>query len=751
MSCGSCVARVERALKSSTLVDHVTVNYATERAAVSLAGRELPPLERDGALKALAEAVVEAGYEVAHASWSDLNQAQQTTPSHTPSPAPEARPSARLNTLALGWRRRFVFGIVAMPAVLLLQMGQAWFELPVGMGRLMTAGAGAVTLLILIFTGRPFFVGALAGLRRRRANMDTLVALGAGVAFCASAVILIEQALDAQMLVGAPVYFDGAAMIVTLISLGKWLEARARGAASASMESLLDLTPLTARVERGGAWQEGVPVEQLKPGDRIAVKPGEAIPADGRVTFGSVYVDESMLTGESTPVTRSAGMEVVAATTNLDGYLEIEVTRTGSHTTLARIVTEVERAQQTRASVQRFADRISAVFVPAILLLALFTAAIWAASSGDITRAAMTAVAVLVVACPCALGLATPTALMVGAARGARRGILIRDADALEIASEIDDIIFDKTGTLTTGELSVRRLIPLSDALDERDLLARLAALERGSEHPIGRAIIKRAAQAEPGDQRFELEDFKALAGFGVEATLDGRRCALGKPSWIKEILPGQTERLDELAREHLGTLVVLAELDGELLGAALLEDTLRPEAAEAVAALIARGHDVWLVSGDSAPVVEALAQQVGISAEHVVAGVLPHEKADMIRDLQRHERKVAMIGDGINDAPALAQADLGIAMGTGADVAIEAAHITLVGRDLNNVVVATALAQATYATIRQNLFWAFAYNVALIPLAATGWMRPGWAAGAMALSSVTVVANALRLRHKSL
>ncbi len=735
MTCASCVARVERALQDTVGVSQAVVNYATERATI-----QSEP-DHDNLEDALIAAVESAGYEA-------FIKAPENTSSRYIEPSqPTERVTDRLEHQASQWRRRFLFGLGLLPAIMLLQMGPMWFDIMLT-GKALTGSlvvTGYLTGVVLWISGRPFFEGAWRGLRHGRANMDTLVALGAGVAFLYSVYVTFDASAHTH------VYHDGAAMIVTLIGLGKWLEVRARGAASASMEALLGLAAKRARVWRDGGWTE-IAVEHVQPGDRLSIKPGETIPVDARITEGTSDINEAMLTGESVPVTRGPGDEIMAATLNVDGHLEAEARRVGQETALARIMQEVERAQQSKADIQRLADRVSAIFVPVILLIALGTLAVWWGVMGaSFAEAIAPAIAVLVVACPCALGLATPTALMVGSSRGARQGVLIREANALERASKLDAILFDKTGTLTTGAMQVTDVMSLVLERSETDVLHMTAALEQGSEHPIAAAVLEHAREVGLDTQNKKPKEFKAVPGHGVQAKVDATRYTLGKPSWVLDELYPDTDRVRiDALRDEGKTVIVLAD-DERVLGAIAVTDGVRDHARATVEALEKQGVEVWLVTGDDERVAEQVAGQVGISPTHTRSQVLPGGKAEIVRELQEKGLVVAMVGDGINDAPALTQADLGIAMGSGADVAMEAADITLVGHDIEHVLWATQLARSTYGTIRQNLFWAFAYNVVLVPIAAAGLLVPAMAAGAMALSSVTVVSNSLRLRRKKL
>lgn len=734
MTCASCVARVERALEQVDGVGEVVVNYATEVATISPAGAPSSELA-----DALADAVRGAGYEVEGIDWGASSR-----PVDEPRSERRDSPGQRRRAEAKEWLRRWGAGALLLPVIIIMQMGPDMFGISLEAG----ADAGRVgllaylTFLVLGFTGRPFFKGAWASAKHGSASMDTLVALGAGVAFLYSLGVWIAGFWG----VSGAVYFESAAMIVTLIGVGKWLESRARGKAGDAIEALLELGAATARVRRGERFEE-IPVASVQVGDVFEVRPGEIIPVDGVVLEGGADIDESMLTGEPVPIQRGVGDEVIGATIDTDGVLLVRATRVGAQTALAKIVAEVERAQTSKADIQRLADRVSAVFVPVILAIASITLLTWGLS-GDWAAGVTASIAVLVVACPCALGLATPTALMVGTGRGAGRGILIREANALERASRLDVVVFDKTGTLTEGKMSVAEVAVATSASMERRELERIAAaLERGSEHPIGVAI------ASLDESDVEVDGFRAHAGAGVSARVDGVEYKLGKPSWILEssrIDEGLSAEIERCYEDAL-TVVLLANSEA-VLAAFALQDELKEEARQVVGALQKQGVQVWMITGDNAATAARVAQLVGIEPEHVRAQVVPSQKSEAIRELRAGgERVVAMVGDGINDAPALAEADLGIAMGSGAHVAMEAADITLVRSDLEGVYEAVMLAQATYNKIRQNLFWAFIYNVLLVPAAASGVLIPMMAAGAMAMSSVSVVSNSLLLTRKKL
>jgi Cu+-exporting ATPase len=614
----------------------------------------------------------------------------------------------------------------------------------------------ALATPVQFYVGRQYYQGAFKAIRNKSANMDVLVALGSSTAYFYSVSVLIG-------LLPGFLYFETAAVIITLIVLGKYLEARAKGRTSEAIRELIGLQANTARVVKQGTEIE-IPIEEVQVGDLVVVRPGEKIAVDGLITSGETAVDQSMLTGESIPVDKGVGDEVIGATINTHGFITFEATRVGKDTALSQIVRMVEQAQGSKAPIQRLADRVSAIFVPVVIIIAILTFIFWyflAPSSTNeystLTIALINMVAVLVIACPCAMGLATPTAVMVGSGLGAKHGILFKSSAALETAGKTDVVVLDKTGTITKGEPSVTDLIPcgLDESISEPELLRIAASVEKGSEHPLGQAIVRAAENR--GLILTEPEGFQAVPGKGVSASINQNQVFIGTPSFLSQKglkLDHLKERVEEL--ESLGKTVVVVASDGRCAGMIAIADTIKPGSEQAIEELHRSKIQVAIMSGDSRRTTESIASQVDIRSDNdrndfILAEVLPGEKAAMITALQKDKSTVAMVGDGVNDAPALAQADIGIAIGTGTDVAMETASITLVGGDLRGVPRAIRLSKSTLRTIKQNLFWAFIYNILLIPAAALGQLNPMLAALAMSFSSVFVVMNSLRLnRNKS-
>jgi Cu+-exporting ATPase len=622
----------------------------------------------------------------------------------------------------------------------------------------------AMTVGVMGWAGRHFYTRAWASFRHRAADMNTLIAVGTGTAYLysAAATAFPRFFLAGQpgtggamggMEMAPPVYYEAASVIIALVLLGRMLEARAKGRTSDAIRRLVGLQPKTARVVRGGA-EADLPIEEVVPGDVVVVRPGEKVPVDGVVTEGASAVDESMLTGESLPVEKAPGDEVFGGTLNRTGSFRFRATKVGKDTALQQIVKLVQDAQGSRAPIARLADVISGIFTPVVICIAIATFVVWfvaAPPEARFTLALVNFVSVLIIACPCALGLATPTAIMVGTGRGAEHGVLIKGGESLETAHRLDTIVLDKTGTLTRGQPELTDVLPAP--FTDHALLRLVASAERGSEHPVGEAVVRGATAR--GLELAPASAFNALTGYGIEATVEGRAVLVGTSKLLREhgIDLGDAETSAAALAEQ-GKTPTFAAVDGTFAGILAVADALKPESREAVRALRAMGLQVVMITGDNRRTAEAVAREAGI--DRVLAEVLPEGKAREVKRLQEEEkRRVGMVGDGINDAPALAQADVGIAIGTGTDVAIEASDITLIRGDLRGVVTAIALSRATIRTVRQNLFWAFVYNLIGIPLAAgvfyplTGWLlSPVIASAAMSLSSVSVVANSLRLRR---
>jgi copper-(or silver)-translocating P-type ATPase len=706
MTCAACASRIEKVLNKIDGVE-ATVNFATEKARVAF-----NPALAD--MNTLLEAVRKAGYDA-----------------HEVVAASQAEEKARRE--ALYRKEQRVFWISA--ALTLPLVGQMLFMLGgVHEDILPRWLQWALATPVQFWAGRRFYVGAWHALRGGGANMDVLVALGTTMAYLLSAVVT-ALGLDQH------VYFEAGAAVITLVLLGKLLEARAKGKTSSAIEHLLKLQPKTARVERDGQLME-VPVESLKVDEVFIVRPGERIPVDGEVFEGHSSVDEAMLTGESLPVSKEAGAKVFAATQNKQGMLKCRATGVGEHTALAGIVRLVEQAQGSKAPIQRLADVISGIFVPVVVFISVMTFILWWSFTRDVAMSLIDAVAVLVIACPCALGLATPTAIMVGTGRGALAGILIRNAEALEKAGKIRTLIVDKTGTLTEGKPVVTDIVPLQ-ALSEDALLRMAASLEQGSEHPLALAVLTRAQEL--GLPPLPMSDFQAIPGRGVEGKIGDNAVILGSLGFLRERDAPVDERLVEKLEHEGKTIVGLADRSG-VLGYIAIADRLRPTSTQAIARLKAIGVHVIMLTGDNEATARAIAKQAAI--DHYLAGVLPQHKAEEVEKMRKQGIVVGMAGDGINDAPALAAADIGFALGAGSDVAIEAADITLMRNDLAGVADAIELSRATMGKIKQNLFFAFVYNVLGIPLAALGMLNPVIAGAAMAMSSVSVVSNSLLLRR---
>jgi len=731
MSCSSCVAKIENSLKQLPGVIHAQVNFASEVATVEFSSGEIV---RDD----LVRTIESLGYQVNKSNLGD----------------PVAGEQQVRELMFKKLRNKFLLGLSLIVPIFILVH---WQNL--GLENLLPLSKQNNFLLQLLiqtpiqfWVGWQFYRGAWNALKNRTSDMNTLIAIGTSAAYFYSVMVTFVPSIFAAEGLVSEVYFDTAGVIIVLILLGRLLEARAKSQTSEAIKKLVGLQAKTARVIRAGQELE-VPIEDVVIGDTIIVRPGEKIPVDGVILEGNSAIDESMVTGESIPVEKQVGDEVIGVTINKTGRFRFEATKIGKDTMLAQIIRMVQEAQGSKPPIARLADIIAAYFVPVVILVALLTFVVWLTfgPSPALTYALLNFVAVMIIACPCALGLATPTSIMVGTGRGAESGILIRSGEALETTHKLDTIVLDKTGTITKGEPEVTDLLTLA-GFDERELLRLAASAEKGSEHPLGEAIVNRAEQAQL--ELAELSDFLAIPGKGIKAQIEGRELLLGNPQLLTEheiSVQPLMEQISQLASE--GKTPMLVAIDKQAAGIIAVADTVKDNSALAIKALRKLGLKVVMLTGDNRRTAEAIARAVGV--DQVLAEVLPDQKAAEIKRLQSEGKMVGMVGDGINDAPALVQADVGIAIGTGTDIAIEAADITLISGELTGVVTAIALSKATIRNIKQNLFWAFAYNTLLIPVAAGVLfplfgilLNPMFAAAAMGCSSLTVVGNAIRLRR---
>jgi Cu+-exporting ATPase len=732
MSCASCVNRIERFLRKTPGVAEANVNLATEVATV----RYLPEV---AGLDELVRAIEAAGYEVRHLPKADdgaRNGMIEEADAEAAERAHEQRSLGLAAAVALAVAA-VTMGLMYLPNVPLTMEQLAWVLI------------GPATV-VQFWAGRRFYRAAWRAARHATTSMDTLVVVGTSAAWGYSVLVTFAPEIFRSAGIEPRTYFDSSTAIVGLILMGRWLEARAKGRTVGAIKALLGLQAQSARIVRGGR-EVDVPLEEVRVGDLVRVRPGERVPVDGRVTEGDSAVDESMLTGEPLPVEKGPGAEVIGGTMNRHGTFLFRATRVGRETALAQIVDMVRRAQGSKAPIQRLADRIGGIFVPVVLGVGAATFAVWFVLGPEprLTHALVAFITVVVISCPCAMGLATPTAIMVGTGQGAEAGILIRGGETLELAARVDAVVFDKTGTLTRGRPSLGE-VRAAPGFSAEEVLDLAASVERGSEHPLAAAILARADESNLG--RRGVEGFEAVAGRGVRGRVGDRRVVVGTAAFL------QAEGVDPGALIGLAdprSAVTYLAVDGRFAGALPTIDEIKPEAAAAVGELQSAGIEVWLVTGDQARTAAAVAAAVGIPTDRVLAEVLPGGKADAVAAIQARGLRVAMVGDGVNDAPALARADVGIAIGTGADVALEASDVTLVGGDPRSVATAIALSRRTMRVIRQNLAWAFGYNIVLVPVAMGALypfmgitLNPALAAAAMALSSVSVVTNSLRLRR---
>ena len=733
MSCASCANSIEEAIRAVPGVSESNVNFGIEQATITYDPRK-------ASLETLQDAVSEAGYSAF------------SPPTTTKIGEDDSEKAMRLQESQKLTRKVTIGGILS--ALIVFGAMSAMLDLPSQIQGLDNPWVQWVLATpVMFWCGGDFFKNAWKAFKRHAASMDTLVAIGTGAAYFYSIFATLFPSFFTSQGLLPEVYYEASAVIITLILLGRLLENRAKGQTSDAIRKLMGLQAKDARIIRNGQEME-VPIQEVQIGDVVVVRPGEKIPVDGEVVEGSSSLDESMVTGESMPVKKQAGDEVIGATINQTGSFKFRATRVGRDTLLAQIVKLVQQAQGSKAPIQKLADQVTGWFVPAVIAIALATFIIWFLALGNITLALTTTVGVLIIACPCALGLATPTSVMVGTGKGAENGILIKGADSLELTHQIQTIVLDKTGTLTQGKPTVTDFLTVDGTANQNELniLKLAASVERNSEHPLAEAVVRYAQSQEVGLEN--VQNFEAIAGSGVEGTVGDQLIQIGTQRWMEELgIESQNLRDHKDRLEASGKTAIWIAIDGKIQGLMGIADALKPSSVQAVRSLKKLGLEVIMLTGDNRQTAETIAQEAGIT--RVIAEVRPDQKANQIAALQKEGKVVAMVGDGINDAPALAQAQVGIAIGTGTDVAIAASDITLISGDLQSIVTAIQLSRATMKNIRQNLFFAFIYNVAGIPIAAGilfpffGWLlSPMIAGGAMALSSVSVVTNALRLRN---
>lgn len=733
MTCASCVARVEKALKKVDGVDGVNVNFATEKVTLSFD-------ENKADFKKFADVVEEAGYQLIDTTQNEEKQIDSSGEQLEPEEDIKNKKSYQQ------LKSEFIFAaVMAVPIMFISMVSRtAWFLslIPIPIEYIDRILFLASTLVVFI-SGKRFFTISWKLIKHFSVDMNTLVAVGTGTAYVYSTIAVLFPKLLSITNSSNHIYFDTAVMIIALILMGRVLEARAKDKTSNAIKKLMGLQPKTARVVRNGS-EKDIPISDVVNSDIIIVRPGEKIPVDGQITKGSTSIDESMITGESIPVEKSTDDKVIGGTINKNGSIEFKATAVGKDTVIAQIVKLVESAQGSKAPIQSLADKIASYFVPTVVGIAFITFLLWYFAGGaSFTFAMISFIAVLVIACPCALGLATPTAIMVGTGLGANNGILIKNAESLESAHKIDAVILDKTGTVTIGKPKVTDIIKFN-GFDEDNILRLTASIENKSEHPLGQAIVDYANEKKL--QLGEVEGFNSITGLGLTGVVEGNAIAIGNLKMMSEYsinMNSTEETAAKLADE--GKTPIFVSINGELTGVIAVADVIQENSHEAVAKLKRMNIEVVMITGDNEKTAMAIAKQAGI--DNVIAEVMPQDKSENVKKLQDKGKFVAMVGDGINDSPALAQANIGIAIGTGTDIAIEASDITLMKGDLLGVVQAIKLSNRTLRTIKQNLFWAFIYNVIGIPVAALGFLNPIYAAAAMAFSSVSVVSNSLLLR----
>ncbi|QQS37681.1 MAG: cadmium-translocating P-type ATPase [Ignavibacteriales bacterium] len=720
MTCASCVSRVEKSIKKIEGIENVNVNLATEKATFTIA--DIP-----GSIEKIRSAVEDAGYKLIIAEVDNIE--------------PDEQPQ---NIYLKNLKRDLIVSVsLAIPVMIISMLSMfSWFRHFNPLTEMQTSYILFFLSTIIMFgPGKRFFVLAFKIIKHFSSDMNTLVAIGTGTAYLYSSVAIFVPELFGIKDASTHLYFDTAVTIVTLILLGRYLEARAKDKTSSAIKKLMKLNPGTAIIKRNDKFIE-VALDQVKVDDIVLVKPGQKIPVDGLIISGRSSVDESMFTGESIPVDKSTNDKVIGGTINLNGSFELKASAVGERTLIAGIIKLVQEAQGSKAEIQSLADKIASIFVPIVITISILTFSYWFFVAGNsFTNSMLNFIAVLVIACPCALGLATPTAIIVGSGLGASNGILFKKAQSLETLGKINTIVFDKTGTLTYGKPEVTEFVTLNQ-FDKDKLLALASSAERRSEHPIAKAIVEYAENKKVNE--FIVDEFRSITGSGIKARIDNKEVLIGTKKFLNEngtALNGKTDN-------ESGTAVYIS-IDAELNGYFVVSDTIKKESKEVIQKISGYGIETFLLSGDKEATAQLIANETGI--KKVYAEVLPDQKANVVSELQKENKIVAMVGDGINDSPALAQANVGIAIGTGTEIAIDSADVILMSGNLNALLKSINLSKKTISTIKQNLFWAFVYNVIGIPVAALGFLNPMFAAAAMALSSVSVVTNSLRLKSKSI